>query len=149
MSLQLLFQAACAQDAAARTDGQLLEESLSRRDEAAFAVLVKRHGPMVLAVCRRVLANEADAEDAFQAAFLVLIHKARSLTARAILGDWLHQAPRYTALKARVAAARRRVKEQSAARFDKATAASEPNEWLPRLDDALGRLPQKYRLPLI
>jgi RNA polymerase sigma factor (sigma-70 family) len=149
MSLDMLFQAACAQDAAARTDGQLLEEFLSRRNEAAFAVLLKRHGPMVLAVCRRVLGNEADAEDAFQAAFLVLIHKARSLTARAILGDWLHQVAQYTALQARVAAARRRVKERSAARSEKAPAASEPNGWLPRLDDALGRLPQKYRLPLI
>ena len=149
MSIQSLFQAACAQGAAARTDGQLLEEFLSQRDEAAFAVLLKRHGPMVLAVCRRVLSNEADVEDAFQAAFLVLIQKARSLTARAILGDWLHQVAQYTALKARVAAARRRVKELSTARSETAPLPSEPNEWLPQLDAALCRLPQKYRLPLI
>src|SRR5262245_36591278 len=116
MGISLLFGAVRAHDAAAKTDGQLLEQFLVMRDQAAFAVLLKRHGPTVLGVCRRLLGNETDAEDAFQATFLVLIGKAQSLTGRAILGDWLHEVARYTALKARTALARRRVKERSAAR---------------------------------
>jgi RNA polymerase sigma factor (sigma-70 family) len=107
---------------------------------------------MVVGVCRRLLGNATDVEDAFQATFLVLLHKARSLTARAILGDWLHQVARHTAMKARVAGARRRVKEQSAARPESAPADAAPgehNEWLARLDDELRRLPQKYRLPVM
>jgi RNA polymerase sigma factor (sigma-70 family) len=149
MSIEFLFQAACVHDAAARTDGQLLEQFLSRRDERAFAALVKRHGPTVLGVCRRILNNETDAEDAFQATFLVLIGKAHSLTGRALLGDWLHQAARYTALKARVAASRRRVKEPTVARPEAAPVETDTNDWLARLDHELRRLPEKYRLPMI
>jgi RNA polymerase sigma factor (sigma-70 family) len=136
------------QGCADRTDGQLLSQFLSRRDEAAFVALVRRHGPMVLGVCRRVLGNAADAEDAFQATFLVLVRKAASLTARAVLGDWLHGVARRTALSARRACARRRAKEQAMARPDVQSEAIQ-DDWLPLLDAELSRLPENYRLPIV
>jgi RNA polymerase sigma factor (sigma-70 family) len=131
-----------------RTDGQLLEQFLARHDEAAFAALVRRHGPMVLGVCRRVLGNAADADDAFQATFLVLLRRASSLVGRAVVGAWLHGVARRTALKARVGCVRRRAKEQAGARPEAAGTAVR-NDWLPLLDEELARLPEKYRLPIV
>src|SRR5258708_37545664 len=95
-----LLRAVWADNGDGFTDGQLLAQFVTRRDEAAFAALVGRHGPMVLGVCRRVLGNAADAEDAFQATFIVLLHKAASLRSRTVLGDYLHGIARRTALKA-------------------------------------------------
>jgi RNA polymerase sigma factor (sigma-70 family) len=142
-----LFRTACEQ-AEGQTDGHLLGQFVARRDEDAFAVLVRRHGPMVLGVCHRVLGNAADTEDAFQATFLVLVHKAASLTGRAVLGDWLHGVARRVALNARRAAARRRIKEQAMGRPE--AQGDEPrNDWLPLLDEELSRLPEKYRLPIV
>ncbi len=143
-----LLRAAHARDAEAQTDGQLLGRFVRHCDEAAFTILVRRHGAMVLGVCRRVLGNAADADDAFQATFLVLVRRASSLAARPVLGDYLHGMARRTALKARVAAARRRLKERASAR--PAVPPAEPrNDYLPLLDETLSRLPEKYRLPIV
>ena len=100
------------------TDGQLLERFATDRGESAelaFAVLVERHGPMVLRVCRGVLNDPHDTQDAFQATFLVLVRKARALWVRDSLGPWLHQVAYRTASCARSTAARRRRHERRAA----------------------------------
>jgi RNA polymerase sigma-70 factor (ECF subfamily) len=142
-----LRRAALLQSAGDMTDGQLLERFLSAREEAAFEILVRRHGPMVLGVCRRVLSNAHDADDAFQAAFLVLIRKGPSLLSRQTLGNWLYGVAYHTALKARAASWKRRVKERQAA----AMARPEPqpdgtgHDLIPILDQELDRLVDKYR----
>lgn len=88
-------------DGAGLTDGQLLQDYISRRDEGAYAALVRRHGPMVWGVCRRVLNNHHDAEDAFQATFLVFVRRAASIASRELLANWLYGVAHQTALKAR------------------------------------------------
>src|SRR6516225_3341219 len=99
--LHHLWRAVLLHDGAGLTDGQLLENFLAHRDEMAFEALLRRHGPMVLAVCRRILHNHHDAEDAFQATFLVLAHKAATVVPRAMVANWLYGVARQTALKAR------------------------------------------------
>src|SRR5881398_378244 len=77
-------------DATGLADGDLLNRYVRHRDEAAFEALVRRHGPMVMGVCRRVLRHAHDAEDAFQATFLVLARKAAAITQRDLLANWLY-----------------------------------------------------------
>ena len=91
-------------------DDRLLARFLDHGDEEAFAAIVARHGPMVLATCLRVLRDEADAEDAFQATFLVLARRAASVAPREKVGDWLHGVAYKTAVKARAVSARRRAR---------------------------------------
>ena len=96
------------------TDKQLLGHYVSHRDETAFAVLVARHGPMVMAVCRGVFADPNDVEDAFQATFLILIRKAGSIWVDDSLGGWLHRVASRVALQASADASRRRAVERKA-----------------------------------
>jgi RNA polymerase sigma factor (sigma-70 family) len=131
-----------------RSDGELLREFLDMRTEDAFAALVRRHGAMVFGVCRRVLGNADDADDAVQATFLVLAMKARTFKARSSLADWLHGVARRTALDARRRAARRREMEK---RIEPRVGGdgNDLGDILPVLDEELARLPEKYRLPIV
>src|SRR5438093_3493944 len=107
-----LRRVALLSDGAGLLDAELLERYVRQREEVAFEALVRRHGPMVLGVCRRVLHNDHDAEDAFQATFMVLVRKAGSIVPRELVGNWLYGAASRTALKARSMAARRRAVER-------------------------------------
>ena len=136
--------------APSQPDGDLLARFAQDRDEAAFAVLVHRHGPTVYGVCRRILGNAADADDAFQTVFLVLVNRADALAGRAALGDWLQGVAVRVALKARTAFARLRKHERRAAerRGESATdpLPDEPSEWL---DRELADLPARFREPVL
>src|SRR5262249_15887252 len=99
------------------TDTELLQRFVAHRDEAAFAALVRRYGPLVFGVCQRVLHHRQDAEDAFQATFLVLVHKARSISQPELLGSWLYGVAYYTAQNAKVSAVRRRAREKRVAQL--------------------------------
>src|SRR5437867_233685 len=133
------------------TDGQLLADYLGRRDESALAVLVRRHGPMVWGVCRRILRHHHDAEDAFQATFLVLVRKAASVLPRGLLANWLYGVARQTALKARATVATREGRERQMTTMPE-PAGREQDLWCdlqPLLDEELSRLPDKYRAVLV
>ncbi len=132
-------------------DGQLLERFTTQHDETAFEGLLARHGPLVLGVCRRVLADAHEADDAFQATFLVLVRKAASLRKRGSLASWLFTVAYHIALKVRGDAARRReVETRSAAMSPReATGAGVWCDLRPVLDEELHRLPQKYQAPIL
>ena len=131
-------------------DGRLLEAFLARGEEAAFTLLVRRHGPMILGVCRRVLRDWHDAEDAFQATFLVLARRAASVAPRAAVGPWLYGVAYRTALKARSQAARRRLKERDArAARPASNVENAAADLRPVLDEELSRLPDKYRTAVV
>jgi RNA polymerase sigma factor (sigma-70 family) len=149
--LQHLRRAALLGHEAGVTDGQLLERFLKQQDDAALEALVSRHGAMVWGVCRRILCNHHDAEDAFQATFLVLVRRAGSIVPREMVANWLHGVAYRTALKARATAARRKVWEKQVTDMPEPEAAR-PDVWgdlQPLLDEELSRLPDKYRVPVI
>src|SRR5262245_26742622 len=130
------------------TDRDLLGRFLGARDEAAFAEIVRRHGPLVYGTCRRVLVNPADAEDAFQATFLVLARRAARLSAHDTLGPWLHRVAVWTAQnvrrqQARLAARRRPL-------LDEPPAPAAPEQQAEHdLDTALLRLPERWRAAVV
>src|SRR5262249_30291098 len=128
----------------------LLVRFYTDRDEAAFAALVRRHGPMVLGVCRRLLNNRADADDAFQATFLVLARRARSVHKQSCLGSWLYTVAHRTASEARRTEHRHRVKEHRAATMrSEAVAPDVPNDLTDILDRELSLLPEHYRAAVV
>src|SRR5687767_274292 len=135
-------------DGALMTDGQLLDCFINHRDESAFAALVQRHGPMVWGVCRRVLRNYHDAEDAFQATFLVLVRKAPSIASRELVAHWLYGVAHQTALKARATAAKRKGRESQVKEMPKPEVTQQEvwHDLQPLLDEELSRLPDKYRV---
>ena len=133
------------------SDAQLLDRFLARRDGVAFAALVERHGPVVLATCRSILRDPDAAEDAFQATFLVLVKKAGSIRDREALGAWLHRVSRRVAIQANASDERRRWQEQQAG-FMRSAGPSD-GTLAPALSmvlhEEIDRLPDRYRLPLV
>ena len=139
-------------DAANGGDGELLSRYRTRRDQDAFGSLVRRHGPMVLGVCRRVLRDSHAADDAFQATFLVLAKRADAVRPPDRLAPWLYGVAYRTAIKARGRAFRRtRVERAYAAEVSNRppTASEEAADLLPVIDEQLNALPEKYRTPLV
>jgi RNA polymerase sigma factor (sigma-70 family) len=149
--VQHLLRAVVRQGEAGLTDGQLLGRFLEQRDEAAVAALVQRHGPMVWGVCRRVLGSHHDAEDAFQATFLVLARKAASVVPREMVGNWLYGVAHQTAMKARAMRARRRTRERQVTKMPEPEA-PQRDVWAdlqPVMDRELSRLADKYRVAIV
>ena len=133
------------------SDGQIMDRFVEKRDEAAFAALVRRHGPMVWGVCQRIAGRTADAEDAFQAAFLVLVRKAAAIEPREAVGNWLYGVACHTALKARTACLKLHAKEKQVANMPEPAhhLRDDREELQAMLDRELSALPDKYRLPVV
>jgi RNA polymerase sigma factor (sigma-70 family) len=133
------------------TDAQLLERYVRRRDEGAFAALVRRHGPLVRSVCRHVLHHAQDADDAFQATFLVFASRAASIHKATAVASWLHGVAYRTAMNARRARKRRGEEpgECEARACDQPVPAAALREVQAVVDEELGRLPEKYRAPFV
>jgi len=134
------------------SDSQLLEAFVCRENESAFEAILQRHGPMVLGVCRRILRNPYDAEDAFQAAFLVFVRKAASISRPEALSNWLYGVAYRTALQAKAASQRKRFRERELTGELEPVAPQPENDNTERralLDMELSRLPDKCRLPIV
>src|SRR5438874_1485267 len=141
------------------SDRELLAHFIDEQDEAAFAGLVRRHGPIVRGVCQRLLDQEADRDDAFQATFLVLLHKARSIRKRHSVGSWLYGVAYRIAMKARANAARRRLMPSQVSLREGRVRIGNPSydpsreaawrELCAILDEELHRLSDRYRSPLV
>jgi RNA polymerase sigma factor (sigma-70 family) len=150
-AIQYLHGVVLQQDRAGPTDGELLGRFVEQRDETAFEALVRRHGSMVWGVCRRVLSNHQDAEDAFQATFLVLARKAAAVVPKDMLANWLYGVAHQAALHAARTAARRKERERQVT-FMPEPAVTDSDLWsdlLPILDQELSRLPDKYRAVVV
>jgi RNA polymerase sigma factor (sigma-70 family) len=149
--LQHLRKMAAANGNRELTDSELMECFVRSRDDAAFTVLIERHGPMVFGVCARLLSNRQDAEDACQATFLVLARKAASIRKKRSLGSWLHGVARRIAIDLKRGYARRVARERAAETIVPKDPAAEVSwrEVQTLLDDELQRLPDRYRTPLI
>jgi RNA polymerase sigma factor (sigma-70 family) len=145
--IQTLRNGTLPREGAGSTDGQLLERYLSCREEAAFAALMHRHGSMVWGVCRRTLRSQQDAEDAFQATFLVLVRKAACIKPREKVANWLYGVAHQTAVRVRATAAKRRRREKQVTAMPEPTTKGQTDkEGLEALlDEELSRLPEKYR----
>ncbi len=135
----------------APTDAQLVERYLHSRDELAFELLVWRHGGMVLDLCRRILFQSADAEDAFQATFLTLVRKMHTIGKHGSVGSWLYKVAYRIAMEAKARSMRRTVVERRARVRLPALPEDEASqrEVLPILEDEISRLPERYRAPFI
>lgn len=132
------------------TDGQLLENFIRDQAEESFSLLVQRHGSMVMGVCRRVLGHVQDAEDAFQATFLILLRKASSIHPRDQVGSWLYGVACRTAMRAKAQRNQRQFKEgRFSVRPDCEAREQRQRELREVIDQQLGLLPEKYRLPIV
>jgi RNA polymerase sigma factor (sigma-70 family) len=149
--LRYIRPLAGAEGSGDRRDAELLAEFVTRRDEGAFAVLLERHGPLVLGVCRQTLGDAHDAEDAFQATFLVLARRAASIRQHESLAAWLHRVAVNVSRTARLMNTRRRAHERKAVVMVAATPAVDETvcDWQPILHEEVDRLPEKYRVPVM
>jgi RNA polymerase sigma factor (sigma-70 family) len=147
--LRLIRRIASTHDCREATDAILLCRFAANRDESAFVELVRRHGPTVMGVCRRMLRHEADAEDAFQAAFLVLARKAASIARPELLASWLYGVACRTSRRAQADRARHRSTELPDVPAPVPTSEAEWSDLRRVLDDEVYRLPDKYRAPFL
>jgi RNA polymerase sigma factor (sigma-70 family) len=137
------------------SDGELLARFVRNRDASAFELLFWRHGPMIWGVCRRLLGNSADADDAYQAVFVVLARKAATIGRGEALAGWLHRVAHRTALNARTAQRRRSARERPVTDLPETPALDDPvrrtvnRELKDLLDQELLRLPEKFRQPVL
>ncbi len=149
-SLQHINRILLADDLVDMPDAELVGRFVTRRDDAAFTALVRRYGPIVFGVCRRVLRHEQDAEDAFQATFIVLARDAAFVKCAGEVGNWLYGVAYNIARKAKAARHRRELKEQqAAARQQPESSADALDDLREILDAELHALPDKYRAPIV
>jgi RNA polymerase sigma factor (sigma-70 family) len=149
--IQTLRKTLQVRDGAGMTDAELLTHYLVHHDQTALATLIQRHALMVWGVCRLVLGNQHDVEDAFQATFLVFVRKVASIRNRELLANWLYGVARQTALKARTTKAKKQERERQVTDMPEPPAAEEKllSDLQPLLDQELGLLPEKYRAVIV
>ena len=149
MSAQALFLKACAPSDGGESDASLLADFFAHRNEGAFATLVRRHERTVWGVCKRVLPNMADAEDAFQATFLVLVCRGRTLAERGGIGGWLYRVAHRIAWKGRAMADKRKRRETKVAKSEAAPESAPPSDLMAVIGEELERLSEPHRLAII